>query len=384
MIERVLQFSIAQRVLVAIAVIAIAAFGLRSLGQLPIDAVPDITNNQVQINTAAPALSPFEIEKTVTLPIETALAGIPGLANTRSLSRNGFSQVTAVFGDKVDIYFARAQVEQRLSQAKPDLPAGVEPKMGAVSTGLGEVYMWTVHYEHPGGKGAKTKDGEAGWQSDGSYLTPEGLRLRLEFEFAMYLRTVQTWIIRPQLKTVAGVAEIDAIGGYEQQYRVQPDPHKLLSVGLSFGDVIKALERNNAGVGAGYIERNGEAFTVRANGRLETTDDIGNVLLSTRRGVPIYLRDVADVGLGRELRTGSASEDGHEVVVGTAMMIKGGNSRLVAQAVDDKIKHYTFHHHENISGQRVLFHYLQQKYTILSHILCMLLAIRIDHHGLMS
>jgi heavy metal efflux system protein len=337
-IERILQFSVAQRVLVVLVVVAIAAFGIRSLRQLPIDAVPDITNNQVRINTEAPALSPFEIEKNVTLPIEAALAGIPGLESTRSLSRNGFSQVTAVFSDRTDIYFARAQVDQRLSQAKPILPAGVEPKMGAVSTGLGEVYMWTVHYDHPVGRGASVKDGAPGWQSDGSYLTPESLTLRREYEFAMYLRTVQTWIIRPQVKTVSGVADVDAIGGYEQQYRVQPDPHKLLSVGLSFADVIKALDRNNAGIGAGYIERNGEAFTVRANGRLETISDIGNVLLSNKRGVPIYLKDVAEVGLGRELRTGSASEDGNEVVVGTAMMLKGGNSRLVAQAVDDKIK----------------------------------------------
>jgi cobalt-zinc-cadmium resistance protein CzcA len=340
-IERVLRFSITHRVLVVLLVVAVAAFGVRSLQQLSIDAVPDITNNQVQINTEAAALSPFEIEKNVTLPIETALAGIPGLSYTRSLSRNGFSQVTAVFDDKIDIYFARAQVEQRLSQAKQNLPPATEPKMGAVSTGLGEVYMWTVQYAHPGGKDAERKDGEAGWQSDGSYLTPEGLRLRKDFELAMYLRTVQDWIIRPQLKGVRGVADIDAIGGYEQQYQVQPDPQKLLSLGLSFAEVIKALERNNAGIGAGYIERGGEAYLVRANGRLENAEDIGNVVLSTKRGIPIFLKDVAEVGIGRELRTGSASENGDEVVVGTAMMLKGGNSRFVASAVDEKMKAIT-------------------------------------------
>lgn len=337
MIERILQFSIAQRLFVVLAVVALAAFGVRSLQQLPIDAVPDITNNQVQINIRAPSLSPFEIEKTVTLPIETALAGIPGLEYTRSISRNGFAQVTVVFRDSVDIYFARTQVSQRLAQAKDQLPANAEPIMGPVSTGLGEIYAWTVEYQHPNGAGAKITDGQPGWQSDGSYLTPEGLRLRRVFELAMYLRTVQDWIIRPQLKTVLGVAEVDAIGGFEQQYQVQPDPQKLLSLKLSFSDVIKALERNNTGVGAGYIERKGEAYVVRAGGRLENADDIGNVILGSKGGVPIFLKDVAEIGLGRELRTGSGSQNGFEAVVGTAMMLKGGNSRIVSVAVDEKL-----------------------------------------------
>lgn len=338
MIERILGFSLANRFLVVLLVAAVAAFGIRSLQKLPIDAVPDITNNQVQINTEASSLSPFEIEKSVTFPIETALAGIPGLSYTRSLSRNGFSQVTAVFNEDVDIYFARTQVAERISQAKGDLPAGAEPRMGAVSTGLGEIYMWTVHFEHPRGKGADIKDGQPGWQSDGSYLTPEGLRLTKDFEFAMYLRTVQDWIIRPQLKGVVGVAEIDSIGGYEQQYHVQPDPQKLLSFGLSFSDVIAALEKNNSGVGAGYIEQKGESYTVRADGRLETAADIGNVIVANKNGVPVFLKDVADVGIGRELRTGSGSEDGNEVVVGTAMMLKGGNSRVVSSLVDEKMQ----------------------------------------------
>ncbi|MBA2124935.1 CusA/CzcA family heavy metal efflux RND transporter [Hyphomicrobium methylovorum] len=338
MIERILSFSLTHRVLVVLLVAAASAFGLYSLQRLPIDAVPDITNNQIQINTEAAALSPFEIEKNVTFPIETALAGIPGLSYTRSLSRNGFSQVTAVFEDNVDIYFARSQVSERMNQAKANLPAGAEPRMGAVSTGLGEIYMWTVHFEHPRGKGAEVKDGKPGWQSDGSYLTPEGLVLRKDFEFSMYLRTVQDWIIRPQLKGVTGVAEVDAIGGYEQQYQVQPDPQKLLSLGLTFSDVITALERNNTSVGAGYIEQKGESYIVRADGRLETATDIGNVIIANRNGVPVYLKDVAEVGIGRELRTGSASENGYEVVVGTTMMLKGGNSRIVSAAVDEKIK----------------------------------------------
>lgn len=338
MIERILGFSLANRFLVVLLVAAAAAFGIRSLQQLPIDAVPDITNNQVQINTEASSLSPFEIEKSVTFPIETALAGIPGLSYTRSLSRNGFSQVTAVFNEDVDIYFARTQVAERIAQAKGDLPVGAEPRMGAVSTGLGEVYMWTVHFEHPRGKGAEIKDGQAGWQSDGSYLTPEGLKLTKDFEFAMYLRTVQDWIIRPQLKGVEGVAEVDSIGGYEQQYHVQPDPQKLLSLGLSFSDVIAALERNNSSVGAGYIEQKGESYIVRADGRLETAADIGNVIVTNKGGVPVFLKDVAEVGIGRELRTGSGSEDGNEVVVGTTMMLKGGNSRIVSNLVDAKIQ----------------------------------------------
>jgi len=338
MIEHILAFSLTHRFLVVLLVAAASAFGLYSLQNLPIDAVPDITNNQVQINTEAKALSPFEIEKNVTFPIETALAGIPGLSYTRSLSRNGFSQVTAVFHDNVDIYFARTQVGERLGQAKASLPDGAEPRMGAVSTGLGEIYMWTVHYEHPRGKGAETRDGKPGWQSDGSYLTPEGLRLRQDFEFAMYLRTVQDWIIRPQLKGVTGVAEVDAIGGYELQYQVQPDPQRLLSLRLSFSDIITALERNNTSVGAGYIEQKGESYVVRADGRLENAADIANVIVTNRNGVPVFLKDVAEVGIGRELRTGSASENGNEVVVGTAMMLKGGNSRIVSMAVDERIE----------------------------------------------
>lgn len=338
MIERILSFSLNNRILVVLLVAAIAAFGINSLQRLPIDAVPDITNNQVQINTEAKALSPFEIEKNVTFPIETALAGIPGLSYTRSLSRNGFSQVTAVFNEDIDIYFARQQVTERVTQAKGNLPAGAEPRMGAVSTGLGEIYMWTVHYDNPKGKGAEIKDGQPGWQSDGSYLTPEGLSLKKDFELAMYLRTVQDWIIRPQLKGVVGVAEIDSIGGYEQQFQVQPDPQKLLSLGLSFNDVITALEKNNSSVGAGYIEQKGESYTVRADGRLENATDISNVIIANRNGVPVYLKDVAVVGIGKELRTGSASENGDEVVVGTAMMLKGGNSRIVSGLVDEKIK----------------------------------------------
>ncbi len=338
MIERILGFSLHHRYLVALLTAAVAAFGLYSLKALPIDAVPDITNVQVQINTAAPALSPMEIEKQVTFPVETALAGIPGLDSTRSISRNGFSQVTAVFHDNVDIYFARAQVNERLAEAKETLPAGADPRMGAISTGLGEIYMWTVRYAHPKGEGAKTKDGEPGWQSDGSYLTPEGQTLKGDMELASYLRTVQDWIIRPQLKSVPGVAGVDAIGGYKREYHVQPNPEKLVALGLSFKDIVESLEKNNQSVGAGYIEKAGESYVVRADGRISTAEEIGDIVVTTRRGVPVYLRDIAEVGIGKELRTGSASENGQEVVVGTSLMLIGANSRTVSEAVDAKLK----------------------------------------------
>jgi len=338
MLERVVKFSIQNRWLVVLLTAGAAAVGVFSFGRLPIDAVPDITNNQVQINTLAPALSPEQIEKQVTFPVETALAGIPGLQYTRSLSRNGFSQVTAVFADDVDIYFARNQIGERLAGARESLPQGVEPKMGPISTGLGEVFMWTVEYAHPKGDGASVADGEPGWQGDGSYLTPEGQRLETDVELASYLRTVQDWIIRPQLKNVEGVAGIDVIGGYEKQYHVQPNPMTLVGYGLTFADVIEALERNNSARGAGYVEHKGESYTVRIGGRLENPRQVEDVVVGERSGTPIRVRDVATVGVGAELRTGSASENGHEVVVGTALMLVGANSRTVAAAVETKIK----------------------------------------------
>ncbi|MBN8543655.1 MAG: CusA/CzcA family heavy metal efflux RND transporter [Alphaproteobacteria bacterium] len=336
MIKSLLSFSIHHRYLIALLTAAVASVGLYMLGNLPIDAVPDITNNQVQINTMSPALSVNEVEKQVTFPIETALAGISGLESTRSISRNAFSQVTAVFSDKVDIYFARQQVSERLAEAKESLPDGVEPSMGAISTGLGEIYMWTVEYTKEGRK--KQHDGEAGWQSDGSYLTAEGQRLANDLERASYLRTVQDWMIRPQIKGVEGVAGVDAIGGYVQQYHVQPNPEKLVALGLSFSDIIESIEANNHSIGAGYIEQGGESYVVRADGRISAPNELGDIVVTTRKGIPVYLRDLATIGIGRELRTGSASENGEEVVVGTALMLIGANSRTVADAVDMKMK----------------------------------------------
>jgi cobalt-zinc-cadmium resistance protein CzcA len=337
MLQRVLQFSLEHRFLLVLLTVAVAGIGVYALQRLPIDAVPDITNKQVQINTEVPALSPVEIEKQVTFPIETVLAGIPGLAYTRSLSRNGFSQVTAVFHDQVDIYFARQQVNERLSEARESLPPGAEPIMGPISTGLGEVYMWTVEYDPPP-KGTRLTKGTPGWQPDGTYLTPEGARLTNAFERATYLRTVQDWIIRPQLKGLEGIAGVDAIGGYVKQYHVQPDPMQLVAYGLTFHDLIEALEHNNVSTGAGYIEHQGEAYVVRADSRITNEEQIASIVVGTHQGIPVFIRDVAVVGLGKELRTGSASENGEEVVVGTALMLIGANSRTVAAAVDAKMR----------------------------------------------
>lgn len=337
MFNRIISFSVHQRWLIMILSLVACIAGVWSLTRLPIDAVPDITNNQVQINGIAPSLSPTDMEKQVTFPIEAALAGIPGLEYTRSLSRNGFAQVTAVFGEKVDIYFARQQVNERLLEARESFPPGAEVRMGPISTGLGEIYMWTVHYTDLPPVESR-RDGMPGWQKDGSYLTPEGQRLVSEFERAAYLRTVQDWIIRPQLRGVTGVAGVDSIGGYEKQYHVQPDPAKLISLGISFSDIAEAIEKNNLSRGAGYIERNGEGFAVRSGGRIETVDDIRRVVVTTRGGVPVRIADIADVAIGREMRTGSASENGKEVVVGTALMLIGGNSRTVSAAVDRKMQ----------------------------------------------
>ena len=337
MIARILQLSVHHRWLVVILTVLVVGLGLYSLARLPIDAVPDITNNQVQVNTTAPALSPIDIEKQVTYPIETALAGIAGLEYTRSISRNGFSQVTAVFSERTDVYFARQQVNERLTDIKSTLPPGAEPRMGPISTGLGEIYMYTVEFTPPQ-SGVKFEEGKPGWQTDGSYLTPENQRLTNDFERAAYLRTVQDWIIRPQLKGVPGVAGVDSIGGYKKQYHVQPDPNKLIGYGLTFADIANAIETNNINRGAGYVERNGEGFVVRSAGRIEHMNEIGRVVVASRDGIPIRINDVAEVLIGKELRTGSASENGEEVVVGTVLMRIGENSRTVSASVEAKMQ----------------------------------------------
>src|SRR5215216_1882420 len=281
--ERILAFSVRRRWLVLLLTVVAAISGAWSMTKLPIDAVPDVTNVQVQVNALAPALSPIEIEKQVTFPIETALAGIPGLEATRSFSRNGFAQVTAIFADRTDIYFARQQVTERLTEVKAALPPAVEVKMGPISTGLGEIYWWAVEYAPPG-EDVPVRDGKPGWQSDGSYLTPEGERLSDEFQRTVYLRTVQDWIIRPQMKTVPGVAGADAIGGYVKQFHVQPDPARLMGYGLSFSQLVHAIEANNVSRGANYIERNGEGYVVRTSGRVESLAEIEDIVVATQGG----------------------------------------------------------------------------------------------------
>ncbi|NQE65324.1 efflux RND transporter permease subunit [Caulobacter sp. RHG1] len=337
MIGRVLDLSVRFRWAVIALVTLVAALGVYNLVRLPIDAVPDITNKQVQINTVAGTLAPAEVEKLVTYPVETAMAGIPGLETTRSISRNGFSQVTIVFQEKTDIYFARQQVAERLTQVRQSLPAGAEPAMGPISSGLGEVLMWTVAFENPGGKGAKITEGGTGWQGDGSYLTQTGERLSDPTSQAAYLREVQDWIVRPQMRSVPGVAGVDSIGGFEKQFIVQPDPTRMASLGVSFSELAKALEAANLAVGANFLEKGGEAFLVRADARVRTVDEIANATVAAREGVSVLVRDVASVKIGGALRTGAGSENGEEVVVGTVLMLTGENSRTVAGASAEKL-----------------------------------------------
>ncbi len=313
MFERIIRFAIEQRIVVMIAVLIMAGIGIYSYQKLPIDAVPDITNVQVQINAAAPGYSPLETEQRITFPVETAMAGLPGLQQTRSLSRSGLSQVTVIFKDGTDIFFARQLINERLQVAKEQLPEGVEAVMGPVSTGLGEIFLWTVEAE----------DGAV--KEDGTPYTPTDLRV------------IQDWIIKPQLRNVPGVAEINTIGGYAKQFLVAPDPKRLATYKLTLNDLVAALESNNANVGAGYIERNGEQLLIRAPGQVGNIEDIANIVITSVDGAPIRISNVADVSIGKELRTGAATENGREVVLGTVFMLIGENSRTVSQAVAAKL-----------------------------------------------
>jgi cobalt-zinc-cadmium resistance protein CzcA len=324
MIKQILSLSIRHcRTVVALG-LAAAIIGAWSLARLPIDAVPDITNKQIQINTVAPALSPAELEKLVAFRIETALAGIPGLESTRSMSRNGFSQVTAVFTEQTDIYFARQQVSERLLALRLTLPTGAEPSMGPVSTGLGEIYMWSVRFSDE-------------VQKANSFTTPEGEVLTTDIARAAYLRTVQDWIIKPKIKTVPGVAGVDSIGGYVKQFHVHPEPDKLIAFGLTFADITKAIESNNVSRGASVIARNGEGISVRSIGRLRSLTELADAVVGTRGAIPLRVRDIAEVDIGGEIRTGSASANGRETVIGTALMLIGANSRTVASAVGARL-----------------------------------------------
>lgn len=314
MIERLIAVSLQQRWLVLLLALGAVALGAWNFQRLPIDAVPDITNVQVQINTRAPGYSPLETEQRITFPVETAMGGLPKLDYTRSLSRYGLSQVTVVFKDGTDIYFARQLVGERIQQVKDQLPAGVEVAMGPVSTGLGEIFMYTVEAK----AGAKTQGGHDYSLTD--------------------LRTVQDWIIRPQLRNVPGVIEVNTIGGFERQFHVLPDPGKLMAYRLGFRDVMTALAANNANVGAGYIERNGEQYLVRSPGQVGNLSEIQDIVIGSRGGNPVRIRDVAAVTEGRDLRTGAATRDGEETVLGTAMLLIGENSRTVARRVAARLE----------------------------------------------
>jgi cobalt-zinc-cadmium resistance protein CzcA len=312
--ERIIGFSIAQRWLVLAVVVGLAALGVWNFQRLPIDAVPDITNVQVQINTEAPGYSPLEAEQRITFPVEAALAVVPRLAYTRSISRYGLSQVTIVFEDGTDIYFARQIVAERLQAARGQLPPGLEPQMGPIATGLGEIFMYLVEPE------------EGATKADGSAWTPTDLR------------TIQDWVIRPQLATVRGVTEVNTVGGYKKEFHVTPYPERLAALDVSIADVIATLEKNNANAGAGYIERNGEQILIRVPGQASSEEDLKNLVLARRGDVSVRIADVADVGLGAELRTGAATVNGQEVVLGTVFMLVGENSRTVSHAVAEKLK----------------------------------------------
>ncbi|MBN66329.1 MAG: CusA/CzcA family heavy metal efflux RND transporter, partial [Rickettsiales bacterium] len=314
MLEKLIHFSISHRWVVVFAVLGMMALGIYNFNKLPIDAVPDITNVQVQINTEAPGYSPLEVEQRVTFPIETTLSGIPKLDYTRSISRYGLSQITVVFEDGTDIYFARQLLGERLSQIKSVLPQGLEPIMGPISTGLGEIYFYTVEAE------------EGAVKEDGSAYTP------------MDLLTLQEWVIVPQLRNLKGVVEVNTIGGYEKQFHVKPYPQKMLSYDITIADVIEALETNNNNVGAGYIEKNGEQYLIRVPGQVKDIDDIRHIIVAKRDELTIRIRDIADVALGAPLRSGAATENGEEIVLGTAMMLMGENSRDVSQRVAKKLE----------------------------------------------
>jgi cobalt-zinc-cadmium resistance protein CzcA len=290
------------------------ALGVYNFNRLSIDAVPDITNVQVQINTEAAGYSPLEVEQRVTFPIETVLAGIPKLDYTRSLSRYGLSQVTVVFEDGTDIYFARQLLNERLSQIRSEIPEGLEPTMGPIATGLGEIYSYIVEAE------------EGAVKEDGTAYTP------------MDLLTMQEWIIVPQLRNLKGVVEVNSIGGYEKQFHVMPYPERLLAYDLTIADIMEALERNNDNVGAGYIEKNGEQYLIRVPGQVKNEADIGHIIVAKRDELTIRIRDIATVKLGSPLRTGAATQNGKEIVLGTAMMLMGGNSQEVASRVAEKLE----------------------------------------------
>ncbi|MBN6516697.1 CusA/CzcA family heavy metal efflux RND transporter [Acinetobacter pittii] len=312
--DRIIQFSINNAIWVMMFVIAWIGVGIYSYQKLSIDAVPDITNVQVQINSQANGFTAPEVEQRITYPIENAMSGIPNLEQTRSISRYGLSQVTIIFKDGTDIYWARQLINQRLQEAKSALPDSIDPQMSPISTGLGEIYQWVVKAE----PNAKKADGSA--------------------YSAMDLREIQDWIIRPQLQRVQGVAEVNSIGGYNKTYVVSPDLTRLQQLQIPLTDLQDALQNNNENRGAGFIEENGQQLTVRVPGMLTSIQDIQNVTVATKNGLPIRVADVASVSIGHDLRTGGATYNGQETVLGIAMMMMGENSKTIAKAIDDKVQ----------------------------------------------
>src|SRR5581483_5307207 len=311
MIDGLIRFSVAQRLLVLLFVAIVAAAGIYSLQHLPIDAVPDVTNVQVQVLTAAPSLAPLEVERQITFPVEVAMSGLPDIAEIRSISRFGLSVVTIVFHDNVDTYFARQLVLERLSEAREQIPEGIgSPEMGPISTGLGEIYQYELRPTPGSGYDATS------------------------------LRTVQDWIVRRQLLGVPGVTEVNSFGGREKQYQVQLDPAKLQSYGLALHDVLDAVVRNNANVGGAYIEHGSEQYLLRGIGLVESSDDLANIVVKTGdHGVPVYVRDVGSVVTGSTVRQGAVTADGKgEIVAGIVMMLKGENSRAVVENVKARVQ----------------------------------------------
>lgn len=314
MIESILRFSIERRGLMILFAILITASGFYHYQKLPIDAVPDITNVQVQINTEAPGYSPLEVEQRITFNIETALAGLPSLSHSRSLSRYGLSQVTLIFEEGTDIYFARNLIDQRLNTINQQLPLGIEASMGPIATGLGEIFMYSVQAK----RDARQTNGEP-------YDTTA-------------LREIQDWIIKPQLALVKGIIEINTIGGYDKQYHITPWPEKMLTHNVSFQQLHGAIMQSNQNQGAGFIEQNGQQLLVRIPGQLHSIQDIGNVVVKTYDGSPLLIKDIADISIGKELRSGAATQDGQETVIATAMMLAGENSRAVAIEATQRLK----------------------------------------------
>lgn len=313
MLERIIEFSIRQRWLVMAIVVGLAGLGIWNFNRLPVDAVPDITNVQVQINTEAPGFSPLETEQRITFPVETAISGLPGLDYTRSVSRYGLSQVTVVFDDGTDIYRARQLVSERIQSVQGALPEGITPEPGPIATGLGEIYMYILAAE-PGAM-----------KQDGTPWSP------------MDLRTLNDWVVLPQLRTVKGVTEVNTIGGFKKEIHILPDPAAMAGFSLTLDDILSAVARNNANTGAGYIERNGKQNLIRVPGQAQSLDDLRAIAVKDTGIVSIRLGDVAEVREGEELRTGAATQNGEEIVLGTAFMLVGENSRTVSIAVDEKV-----------------------------------------------